>query len=336
MLCEKHLIMANNLPYVDCHTHLDAIYEKMGLDLNEPFEKFSESWPVGFDGCLATFSDTFEGVMKFIDSGHPKIFGALGLHPHGASRYNDEFESQLIELLKNPRVKALGEIGLDYHYTLSPVDVQKKVFEREIQIAVERQLPITIHTREAEDDTFEILKRAMPKDHFFHIHCFTDSWEFAEKVNPALYPRSNSSNSKFFGYHGIDYWPFVIKKIKEYNKSAREKGVNFEEQFNSFMGYKLNNGQYLAMFAYLMQNYSQNEFSKESILEYFLKRKDFSTYESMTFDVLMEYLEKNIKEETVFRHFYNKFNNEGEYYKSAKLLSLWKKRYESIKRWISI
>ena len=90
------------------------------------------------------------------------------------------------------------------------------------------------------------------------------------------------------------------------------------------------------MFAYLMQNYSQNEFSKESILEYFLKKKDFSTYESMTFDVLMEYLEKNIKEETVFRHFYNKFNNEGEYYKSAKLLSLWRKRYESIKRWISI
>ena len=165
---------------------------------------------------------------------------------------------------------------------------------------------------------------------------YNDCWEFAEKVNPALYPRSNSSNSKFFGYHGIDYWPFVIKTIKEYNKSAREKGVNFEEQFNSFMGYKLNNGQYLAMFAYLMQNYSQNEFSKESILEYFLKRKDFSTYESMTFDVLMEYLEKNIKEETVFRHFYNKFNNEGEYYKSAKLLSLWRKRYESIKRWISI
>ena len=128
----------------------------------------------------------------------------------------------------------------------------------------------------------------------------------------------------------------MIKTIKEYNKNTREKGVDFEKQFNSLMGYKLNNGQYIAMFAYLMENYSQNEFSKESILEYFLKKKDFSTYESMTFDVLMEYLEKNIKEETVFRHFYNKFNNEGEYYKSAKLLSLWRKRYESIKRWISI
>ena len=165
---------------------------------------------------------------------------------------------------------------------------------------------------------------------------YNDCWEFAKKVNPALYPRSNPSNWNWVYDYNLDYWPFVIKTIKEYNKNAREEGVDFEKQFNSLMRYKLNNGQYLAMFAYLMQNYSQNEFSKESILEYFLKKKDFSTYESMTFDVLMEYLEKNIKEETVFRHFYNKFNNEGKYYKSAKLLSLWKKRYESIKRWSSI
>ena len=165
---------------------------------------------------------------------------------------------------------------------------------------------------------------------------YNDCWEFAEKVNPALYPRSNPSNWNWVYDYNLDYWPFVIKTIKEYNKNAREEGVDFEKQFNSLMRYKLNNGQYLAMFAYLMQNYSQNEFSKESILEYFLKKKDFSTYESMTFDVLVEYLEKNIKEENVFRHFYNKFNNQGEYYKSAKLLSLWKKRYESIKRWSSI
>ena len=165
---------------------------------------------------------------------------------------------------------------------------------------------------------------------------YNDCWKFAEEVNPALYPRSNPSNWNWVYDYNLDYWPFMIKTIKEYNKSAREEGINFEKQFNSLMGYKLNNGQYIAMFAYLMENYSQNEFSKESILEYFLKKKDFSTYESMTFDVLVEYLEKNIKEENVFRHFYNKFNNQGEYYKSAKLLSLWKKRYESIKRWSSI
>ena len=153
---------------------------------------------------------------------------------------------------------------------------------------------------------------------------YNDCWEFAEKVNPALYPRSNPSNWNWVYDYNLDYWPFVIKTIKEYNKNAREEGVDFEKQFNSLMRYKLNNGQYLAMFAYLMQNYSQNEFSKESILEYFLKKKDFSTYESMTFDVLVKYLRKNIHE-NVFKYFHEKFINQGEYNKSAKLLSLWNK-----------
>ena len=186
----------SDFPYVDCHCHLDAIYEKMKKPLEDSFEEFSAPWPKGFDGCLTTFSETFEGAMRFIDSGHPLIYGALGLHPHGASRYDDEFEAKLLDLLKHPRIRSFGEIGLDYHYTLSPKDVQKRVFERQINLAVERQLPITIHTREAEDDTLEILKRAMPKDHFFHIHCFTDSYEFAEKV---LKEWPNS----FFGFTGV-------------------------------------------------------------------------------------------------------------------------------------
>lgn len=168
--------------YVDCHCHLNAVYERMKKDLRVPFETFSQSWPAGFDGCLCVFSKTFEGAMRFIDSGNPKIYGALALHPHNASRYTDEFESRLIELLQHPQIRALGEIGLDYHYMRSPVDVQKRVFERQAQLGVERQLPITIHTREAEADTLEILRKVIPKEHPLHIHCFTGSWEFAETV----------------------------------------------------------------------------------------------------------------------------------------------------------
>ena len=99
---------------------------------------------------------------------------------------------------------------------------------------------------------------------------YNDCWEFAEKVNRALYPRSNPSNrNKFRNWvyiYDLDYWPFVIKTIKEYNKSAREKGVDFEKQFNSFMGYKLNNGQYLAMFSYLIEKLTEKNISKESVL----------------------------------------------------------------------
>jgi TatD DNase family protein len=185
-----------NLPYVDCHCHLDLIYERMKKDAGDSFDDFCGAWPAGFDGCLTAFSETFDGAMRFIGSGHAKIFGALGLHPHGASRYDDEFEARLVELLRHPQIRALGEIGLDHHYTLSPVDVQKRVFERQARLAVERGLPITIHMREAEADTLDILKRAVPRDHPFHIHCFTDTWAFAESV---LREWPNS----YFGFTGV-------------------------------------------------------------------------------------------------------------------------------------
>ena len=160
---------------------------------------------------------------------------------------------------------------------------------------------------------------------------YNDCWEFAEKVNPALYPRSNSSNSKFFGYHGIDYWPFVIKTIKEYNKSAREKGVNFEEQFNSFMGYKLNNGQYLAMFAYLMQNFSHNEFSREDVLKFIYEKATIADYNTMTVSILEDYLRKNFSEED-FNDISLRLKIIYGYFRSGEKINslLWKKSDESI------
>ena len=200
-------LMSQEVPenkYVDCHCHLDSIWERLGKNLDDNFDEWISDWPAGFDGCLCAYSESFDQTMKFVGLNHPKIFGALGQHPHGASNYNEEYEAKLIELLKHPQVRALGEIGLDYHYTLSPVDVQKRVFERQAQIAVEKQLPVTIHTREAEDDTWEIIKRVFPKDQKIHIHCFTDSWEFAEKVLKE-FPNS------YFGFTGC----LTFKKSKE-------------------------------------------------------------------------------------------------------------------------
>ena len=154
---------------------------------------------------------------------------------------------------------------------------------------------------------------------------YNDCWEFAEKVNPALYPRSNPSNWNWVYDNDLDYWPFVIKTIKEYNKSAREKGVDFEKQFNSFMGYKLNNGQYLAMFAYLMQNYRQNELSKEDVLKYIYGKGKIAEYNTMTATILQDYLRKNLSEED-FDYIDDELKENDEYTKSAKKVNsvLWK------------
>ena len=101
--------------------------------------------------------------------------------------------------MKHPRCIALGEIGLDYHYDHSPRDTQQSVFVRQLRHAVRLGKPLTVHTREAEEDTERILKAEVPKNHHVriqsipimlstdrrdqvHIHCFTDSPEFAQRL----------------------------------------------------------------------------------------------------------------------------------------------------------
>ena len=81
----------------------------------------------------------------------PNVRIAVGVHPHNAKLYDEAIEGQLLGLLRDPRVAALGEIGLDYHYDLSPRDVQRRVFRRQIEIAQELELPIALHLRGGED-----------------------------------------------------------------------------------------------------------------------------------------------------------------------------------------
>ncbi len=109
----------------------------------------------------------------------PAVRIATGVHPHNAKLYDDAMEAQLLERLADPRVAALGEIGLDFHYDLSPRDVQRRVFRRQIAIAQERDLPIALHLRGGEDperddahaEAFAILKDADALGPRTLLHC---------------------------------------------------------------------------------------------------------------------------------------------------------------------
>ncbi|KAJ4479953.1 hydrolase [Lentinula aciculospora] len=101
---------------------------------------------------------------------------------HEAKLYNDEIESDILEAMKHPRCVGWGEMGLDYHYDNSPRDIQQEVFSRQLRHAVRLNKPLTIHTREADADTERILKDIVPKEHPIHIHCFTDSPDFGERL----------------------------------------------------------------------------------------------------------------------------------------------------------
>ena len=111
------------------------------------------------------------------------VFASVGIHPHEADAHHDLGRSVLRAATDHPRVIAIGETGLDYYYDKSDRDVQKSLFRMHIDVSRETQLPLIIHTRDAEDDTFAILADEMAKGAFpALIHCFTASAEFGAKV----------------------------------------------------------------------------------------------------------------------------------------------------------
>lgn len=107
------------------------------------------------------------------------IWATVGVHPHDAAKWTPECAPILRERMKHARVVALGEIGLDYHYDFSPRDQQRKVFEEQLQIAAEAGKPIVIHTREAWEDTFAILKERWQGPGV--MHCFSGGPAEAER-----------------------------------------------------------------------------------------------------------------------------------------------------------
>lgn len=110
---------------------------------------------------------------------YPFFWCSVGIHPHEAEDAPADYLDQLKELVKNPRVRAIGEIGLDFHYDFSPRDIQHRVFEEQLILAKELDMPVIIHDREAHGETMELLAKYRPKG---VVHCFSGSAEMARQV----------------------------------------------------------------------------------------------------------------------------------------------------------
>ncbi len=123
-----------------------------------------------------------ESGIRLAES-RPEIYATVGVHPHDASRAAPETFARFRELLAHPKVLAVGEIGLDYHYDFSPREVQREVFTEQVRIAREAGKPIVIHTREAWEDTFRILQENAGSEGVRGImHCFSGGPEEAERA----------------------------------------------------------------------------------------------------------------------------------------------------------
>lgn len=107
------------------------------------------------------------------------VYCGTGIHPHEAATVTPDYLALLQKQLEHPKVKALGEIGLDYYYDFSPREVQKKVFEEQLILAKELDVPVIIHDRDAHEDTMILLKKYQPKG---IVHCFSGSAEMAKEI----------------------------------------------------------------------------------------------------------------------------------------------------------
>lgn len=169
--------------FIDSHAHLDVPQYDADRD-----EVIARARAAGVEMMLEICGSdiargSLEDGLKLIEA-YPFIYGAVGVHPHEASLYDEALEQKLLAMSEHAKVIGWGEIGLDYYYDNSPRDIQAKVFRRQLNIAFESRLPVIIHTRDAEDDTISILREewaaAGGADHGGVIHCFTGSQRLAD------------------------------------------------------------------------------------------------------------------------------------------------------------
>lgn len=122
-----------------------------------------------------------EKVFSLVEQ-YDFLCASIGAHPHNASRYDAAAEKTILAYLSHPKCRLLGEIGLDYHYDLSPREVQRDVFDRQLELAYERQVPVQLHIREAHGDCMDMLRARLAAGRMPSgiMHCYTGSWEAAK------------------------------------------------------------------------------------------------------------------------------------------------------------
>jgi TatD DNase family protein len=164
---------------VDSHCHLDD--EQFASDRDAVIERARAA---GVETMLAIGTgdgppDLEAGIR--LANAYPFIYATIGVHPHNAAKATEKTLFDLAELESHPKVVAIGEIGLDYHYDFSPRDVQSRLFAQQLELAARALKPIVIHTREAWDDTLATIRQhGLPFGGI--MHCFTGGVKEAQQA----------------------------------------------------------------------------------------------------------------------------------------------------------
>ncbi|MBC2581271.1 TatD family hydrolase [Clostridium sp. DJ247] len=201
---EENTLINEKINIFDSHAHYDD--EQFDEEREAIIEEVSKNNVVGVLNCGASWDGCINSV-KLADK-YDFFYAAVGIHPEHADKFNNEILYQLKELTKNKKVRAIGEIGLDYYYDENPPrEVQKTVFRKQMELAREVNLPVIIHDRDAHEDTLNIMKDF--PDVIGVIHCFSGSVEFARECLKLGY---------YIGFTGV----ITFKNAKKIVEVAKE------------------------------------------------------------------------------------------------------------------
>lgn len=199
---------------VETHCHLDYL---KAFPLEETLKQ-SDQNSVKKIITISVEPDNLDQVLAIAEL-YPHVFCTQGVHPHDASKITEDVLVKIKSRATNPKVVAIGEIGLDYYYLNSPKEIQLQRFEEQLQIAHDTNLPVVIHTRDADEDTLRILKKfsgKIPRKGV--LHSFTSGLELAQYA---------LSEGYVLGFNGIITFP-KAENVREILKMAPVDQILFE------------------------------------------------------------------------------------------------------------
>ncbi|UJF19924.1 TatD family hydrolase [Vibrio sp. SS-MA-C1-2] len=238
---------------IDSHCHLDKLnYDELHTGIDDVLEKAKQQGVTNILSVGVTLA-SFPAMLEMIEP-YPEVFASCGVHPLDLE---NGFDAEMLSLLaSNPRVIAIGETGLDYHYHPEHAEIQQHAFRQQIRIAKELNKPLIIHTRQAREDTLRLLREEGADQVGGVIHCFTEDWEFAQQAMALGFYISISGIVTFnkaselkdvvsrlplerllvetdapylapVPYRGKENQPAYVKEVAQY--VALLKGISFEE-----------------------------------------------------------------------------------------------------------
>ena len=249
---------------IDTHCHLE---KKDYSNLEEIIHHMDGNIMIASADNLESSYEVDELTKKYNN-----IYGTIGFHPSELENFNEETLNKLEQLLQNKKIVGIGEIGLDYHYGKEDSELQKEAFIKQIELAIKHNLPIVIHSRDAIEDTLEIIKKY--PNIKMDFHCYGYSLEIAKellKINPSIK----------FGIGGVLTFK-NSKKLKEVVEYLEMKNILLETDSPFLAPEPLRgsknepyNVKYVAEYIASMKNISKEEVEKitsnNAILQFDLK-----------------------------------------------------------------